>query len=131
MTDTVSKKKRSSIMSKIKGKKTRIEKSFVKILNNNKIKHRANVKNLFGKPDIAISSKKIVIFLDSCFWHGCKKHCRMPAQNRDYWINKISRNKKRDKEVLKHYKEKGWKIIRIWEHDLGNYQKVNRIIQDI
>ena len=55
---------------------------------------------------------------DSCFWHGCKKHCRIPAVRKKYWTEKIVRNKERDKEVSKYYKKQSWKIFRIWEHDL-------------
>ena len=61
---------------------------------------------------------KTVIFIDSCFWHGCKKHGSIPATHTKFWTEKIDRNKTRDKEVNKHYKMKGWKVVRIWEHDL-------------
>jgi len=59
-----------------------------------------------------------VLFLDSCFWHGCKEHCRYPVTNKDYWHSKISRNIQRDKEAAKYYLDNNWTIIRIWEHDL-------------
>lgn len=59
-----------------------------------------------------------VIFIDSCFWHGCKDHCRIPIVRKKYWKAKIDKNIKRDKEVSVYYKRRGWKIFRIWEHDL-------------
>ena len=59
-----------------------------------------------------------MIFIDSCFWHGCKKHCSLPATREKFWTEKINRNRQRDKEVNKYYKKVDWKIIRIWEHDL-------------
>lgn len=118
MADKITKKERSSLMSKIKSKETKLEKDFRKLLWKEGIRYRKNSSKHFGKPDIVIASKKIVIFIDSCFWHGCKKHCRIPEVNRDYWVKKIARNKERDREVNRHYKKLGWKILRIWEHDI-------------
>ena len=118
MTDTVSKKKRSEIMSKIKSKDTKIEVEFRKAIWKAGYRYRKNPKGCFGKPDLVLKKYKTVIFIDSCFWHGCKKHCRIPATRKDYWIPKIERNKQRDKEVNRHYRKIGWKIIRVWEHDI-------------
>jgi len=114
-------------MSKIKSKGTKIEKSVREVLSKNDIKYKKNSSKYFGKPDITIASKKTVVFVDSCFWHGCKQHCRIPESNRDYWVNKINNNKKRDKLVSLHYKKVGWKIIRIWEHALKSNDKINKI----
>lgn len=71
-----------------------------------------------GKPDIAIKKYKLVIFLDSCFWHGCPLHGNKPKTNEDYWNKKLERNKTRDAEVTRYYQHKGWHILRIWEHDI-------------
>lgn len=84
-----------------------------------KISTQICLSSLFGKPDIVFKKYKTVIFVDSCFWHGCKKHCRLPATNKKYWNEKIERNKQRDKEVNRHYKKEGWQVLRVWEHDLG------------
>ena len=120
MTDIVSKKKRSEIMSKIKNKDSKIEQEFRKNLWKHGFRYSKNSKNYFGKPDIVLKKHKIVIFVDSCFWHGCKKHCRLPNSNKKYWEQKIKRNKERDKEVNKHYKKSDWEVVRILEHDLIN-----------
>lgn len=104
----------------VKSKDTKLEIKFRKVLKKLGYKFRINVSNYFGKPDIVLPKFKKVIFIDSCFWHGCTKHCRMPSSRKQYWVSKIERNKKRDKEVKKHYKIKGWKIFRIWEHDFKN-----------
>ena len=128
MTDIVSKKKRSEIMSAIRNKDTKIEIAFRKALWKQGFRYSKNSAKYFGKPDLALKKYKMVIFIDSCFWHGCKKHCRIPATNKKYWANKINRNKERDKEVNKIYKKSGWKIIRIWEHDLkNNLEKIVKI----
>ena len=122
MADTVSKKKRSGIMSKIKNKDTKIEIEFRKAIWKAGFRYRKNPKGYFGKPDLVLRKRKTVIFIDSCFWHGCKKHCRLPSTRKNYWLPKIERNKQRDKEVNRHYKKLGWKIIRVWEHNLKNYK---------
>jgi len=118
MTDTVPKEKRSEIMSRIKGSDTSFEDSFRKALWKRGLRYRKNVKGMTGKPDLCFPRDKIVVFLDSCFWHGCKYHCRTPKSNVEYWEGKIERNKKRDKEVTKFYKNNSYKIMRFWEHEV-------------
>jgi DNA mismatch endonuclease (patch repair protein) len=135
MKDIFSKKKRSEVMSLIKSKETKIEISFRKGLSEKGLKYRKNSSKYFGKPDIVFASHKIVIFIDSCFWHGCKIHGRMPTANKKYWADKIKRNKERDTEVSKHYKKLGWHIIRIWEHDIKNkggkvVNKIQKLIEE-
>lgn len=79
---------------------------------------RRNTKELFGNPDISIKKYKLVIFIDSCFWHQCPIHGNMPKTNVDFWDRKLSRNVERDKEVNNYYERKGWHIKRIWEHEI-------------
>lgn len=117
------------MMSLIKGKNTKLELSVSKQLWHRGFRFRKNVKSLFGKPDIAIKKFKVVIFVDSCFWHGCKDHFKIPKKNPDYWLKKINRNIQRDQAVTDYYKSKKWNIIRIWEHDLKSNSAV--IIEDI
>ncbi|MFP7253872.1 very short patch repair endonuclease [Terribacillus goriensis] len=90
---------------------------------------RRNVKSLKGTPDIAIKKYKIVIFIDSCFWHVCPIHGRIPKSNIEFWNDKLLRNKERDKEVTKHYEEINWNLLRIWEHEIrGEFEiTVNKI----
>ncbi len=116
--DTVSKKKRSEIMSRIRSRDSKIEVSFRKWLWAQGFRYRKNSEKYFGKPDIVLPKYKTVIFIDSCFWHGCKQHCRLPSTRRKFWKDKIERNKQRDKEVNRHYRKIEWKVIRVWEHDL-------------
>ncbi|WP_338113145.1 very short patch repair endonuclease [Paenibacillus artemisiicola] len=109
---------RSKSMGRIRGKNTKLEQSVSKALWRNGHRFRKNVLSLYGKPDIAIKKYKIVIFIDSCFWHGCKSHFKLPSKNSDYWSKKINRNIQRDMEVTQYYINKEWVLIRIWEHDL-------------
>ncbi len=118
MTDIFTKKKRSEIMSKVKNKDSKIEIEFQKKLWYAGFRYRKNPTKYFGKPDMVLSKYRTVIFIDSCFWHGCKRHGSIPVTHKKFWTKKIGRNKERDKEVNKHYKKDGWTAIRIWEHDL-------------
>lgn len=90
---------------------------------------RRNTKNLFGKPDISIKKYKIVIFIDSCFWHQCPMHGNMPKTNVEFWRAKLERNMKRDREVNEYYRKKGWNIKRIWEHEIK--EEFENIIKEL
>jgi DNA mismatch endonuclease (patch repair protein) len=107
-------------MRAVKSKDTKMEVAFRKKLWEKGFRYRKNSPKYFGKPDITLKKYKTVIFLDSCFWHGCSKHFRLPAARKNYWIPKIKRNKERDSEVNRYYKKLGWMVFRIWEHDLEN-----------
>lgn len=116
--DNVSKNKRSHIMAKVKSKNTAIEILFRKKLLQAEINFKKNITSYIGKPDIVLKKDRIVVFIDSCFWHGCYYHCRMPHTNRAYWNAKIQGNKERDKKVNSWYKKHDWIILRFWEHSL-------------
>jgi DNA mismatch endonuclease (patch repair protein) len=75
-------------------------------------------KGLLGKPDFADRKRKIAVFIDGCFWHGCPRHGHYPKSNAQFWKNKILTNKKRDKRFNLKLKENGWRVIRVWEHEL-------------
>ncbi len=101
-----------------KGNKT-TEAEFLRQLRDHKISGwRRQPKKVYGSPDFLFRKARTVLFVDGCFWHGCKKHCIMPKSNRKYWNHKIARNKIRDRVVNAFYKAKGWKVLRIWEHDI-------------
>lgn len=106
-------------MSRVRSKDSKIEVSFRKELWKRGFRYRKNSSKYFGKPDIVLRKYKAVIFIDSCFWHGCKKHCRIPSDRKEYWERKIKKNIARDKEVSKYYQKSEWRIFRIWEHRLG------------
>ena len=118
MPDKVSKETRHNIMKSIKSTHSKIENIVTKSLWHKGIRFRRNVKDLPGKPDIAIKKYKIVIFIDSCFWHGCELHCKLPKSNIAYWKKKIESNMQRDMIINKYYSENGWNIMRAWEHQL-------------
>ena len=116
--DTVSKNKRSEIMSRVKSKNSKIEMYLGRELSKVKLRYRKHVSGLPGKPDIAFIGKKVVVFVDSCFWHGCRWHGSKPSTNKKFWCDKITRNKERDKEINNKYRQMGWKVLRFWEHQI-------------
>jgi len=120
MADIFSKEKRSGIMSRVRNKDSKIEVEFRKKLWKAGLRYRKNSTKYFGKPDLVLRKYKTVIFIDSCFWHGCETHGSLPKTNKKFWKEKIARNIERDREVNSHYKKMGWNIIRIWEHKLKN-----------
>lgn len=118
--DIYSKKKRSQIMSKIKGKGTKLEDSGWALLHEVGMHFRKHPKGVFGNPDAGNKSKKIAIFFDSEFWHGYdwQNQKRTIKSKKKFWISKIERNMQRDKEVNAMLKKNGWRVIRIWECEL-------------
>lgn len=87
---------------------------------------------IFGKPDFAFRKARIAVFIDGCYWHGCRKHGRMPASNRAYWERKIGRNIERDRTVKRELRKAGWTVVRVWEHELkdGTVRRKLRRIED-
>lgn len=124
MADNISKEKRTATMKAIRSKDSKIEVVFRKELWKMGLRYIKNSSKYFGKPDVLLKKDKTVIFIDSCFWHGCKKHCRIPTTHRKYWTQKIERNIERDREVVLFYKNLSWKVIRIWEHQLKNSENI-------
>jgi DNA mismatch endonuclease, patch repair protein len=127
MTDNLTKEQRKKNMKAIKSQSA-LENKVSKELWRLGLRFRKNAK-LFGKPDISIKKYKIVIFIDSCFWHCCPIHGNMPKSNRDYWEKKLERNKLRDIEVNKYYFDKGWNVLRVWEHEFK--EDFNRALNKI
>jgi DNA mismatch endonuclease (patch repair protein) len=114
--DVVSREKRSEIMRAIKGKNTKPEIAIRKLLHGLGYRFRLHRKDLPGSPDIVFVSRKKVVFVHGCFWHGhaCKRN-RVPASNRAYWMEKIARNKRRDARVKRALTHLGWAHHTVWE----------------
>jgi DNA mismatch endonuclease (patch repair protein) len=71
--------------------------------------------NLTGKPDFIFPTKKVAVFVDGCFWHGCPRHRRLPKSRVSFWKNKLTKNVTRDRKVSKLLRSMGWTVLRIWE----------------
>jgi DNA mismatch endonuclease (patch repair protein) len=116
-------------MTRIKGKNTKPEIMLRKALWREGVRYRLAYK-LDGKPDLVIPKTRIVIFIDGCFWHQCPLHCKIPDTNRDFWVNKLSRNVQRDKVVTEILEKAGWRVFRCWEHEVrqGLADVINKIL---
>jgi DNA mismatch endonuclease (patch repair protein) len=131
--DTVSPEKRSEIMRAVKGQGNKdTELVLARLLRQNEIIGWRRHRKLFGSPDFIFRGEKVAMFVDGCFWHRCSKHCRMPKSNRIYWKRKIASNKDRDRLVTRTLRKAGWRVLRIWEHELARKNEVrllNRILR--
>lgn len=89
-------------------------------------------KHLEGRPDIIFPGRKVVIFVDGCFWHGCPLGCKgVPATNRDFWRKKIDANKKRDQLVSNSLRDAGWRVKRYWEHQIKRLDGLEAIVSEM
>ena len=117
MADRLTKAQRSYCMSRVRGKDTSLERRVRSELHMLGYRFRKHVVTLPGKPDIVFLKKKTAVFIDGDFWHGW----RFP-QWKDtlslFWQHKIIQTRKRDRRNFQRLRSMGWKVIRIWEHQL-------------
>ena len=120
MPDIFSKRKRSDVMSRIRGVGNKdTELRLMQIFRVNGIKGWRRGSKLTGKPDFVFPKLRLAVFVDGCFWHGCPRHGTKPKTNAAFWRRKIARNRARDAEVNRALRQLGWRVLRIWEHELG------------
>lgn len=106
-------------MSRIKGKNTRPEQLVMKELKTNGLKFVTHVRDLPGRPDVVFPNKRLAIFIDGDFWHGW----RFPLWEHklsDKWREKIAATRRRDQRNFRKLRRNGWKVIRVWEHQIEN-----------
>ncbi len=125
MTDVHRPEVRSYNMSRIKGKNTNPELLVRKFLFSLGYRYRLHYTKLPGKPDITFTKIRLVIFIHGCFWHGHEgcKYYKVPQTRREWWLNKINGNKKKDKDNIKELQSDEWEVITIWECDLKPKKK--------
>ena len=120
MTDVYSPEKRSAVMRRVKGSGTTPELAVRRLIRGLGGRYRLNRKDLPGKPDIVLAGRRLAIFVHGCFWHGhpCARGARVPKTNRDYWLDKIGRNRTRDIAARGALERTGWRVETVWECDL-------------
>lgn len=118
--DFLSKEQRSERMQRIRSKGTRIEVLLGKALWAKGLRYRKNDRTVLGKPDFTFKRVKVAVFCDSEFWHGknWKKAKERIKGNQEYWLAKIERNIRRDREVNLKLRNEGWIVLRFWGKDL-------------
>lgn len=133
MPDVFTKEKRSEVMSCIRGRGNKdTELALATIFRTAGITGWRRHQPVFGKPDFIIRKVRLAIFVDGCFWHGCPKHSNLPVNNRPFWRKKLTANQTRDRLVTRTLRKRGWRVLRIWEHELRNPTRVlSRILRSL
>jgi DNA mismatch endonuclease (patch repair protein) len=123
--DTLTKEARSALMARIRSKDTKPElaaRAAAKALGLRPSTHRAD---LPGKPDMVFASRKAAVFVNGCFWHGhagCPK-ARTPRSNEGFWTAKLAANKARDRRNRRDLRRMGWRVLTVWECDMGRLER--------
>jgi len=134
MPDVFTKRKRSEVMSRIRGAGNKdTELRLIQIFRAAGIIGWRRRSKLIGRPDFVFPrsigsglkrTKPVAVFVDGCFWHGCSKHATWPKGNAAFWRKKILGNKARDRRINRALRKRGWIVIRIWEHELRRRDEV-------
>lgn len=90
-----------------------------RLLHSRGLRYRVDYPPLGGRrrADIVFTRKRIAVFIDGCFWHGCPEHASRPTVNTDYWDPKLQRNIERDRETSALLEDADWTVLRFWEHE--------------
>ena len=116
MADRVDRETRHRIMVANRGKNTSPEVEVRRALFCKGFRYRLHDRRLPGKPDIVLPSSRLVVFVHGCYWHGhrCRRKPHSKS-NRDFWRDKVDRNRKRDISVRNELLDNGWRILVVWE----------------
>ncbi len=82
------------------------------------------------RPDFVFPKLRLALFVDGCFWHACPMHTTKPRSNAAFWRKKFAANKARDRLVTRTLRKKGWRVLRIWEHELAR-KREGRLLRRI
>ncbi|MBI5429557.1 MAG: DNA mismatch endonuclease Vsr [Nitrosomonadales bacterium] len=125
MSDIWSKQKRSEVMSLIRSRGNKAtELRLIEIFREHGITGWRRNQPILGKPDFTFRRERVVVFVDGCFWHGCPRCYQRPKSNRKFWDEKIAANRKRDRRVNRELRGLGWRVVRVWEHQLNNSARI-------
>ena len=105
-------------MASIKQKNTGIEKTVFNGLRKEGLSFQRNYKKVLGSPDVALPRQKVAIFIDGAFWHGYRYPSWSKRLSSKFWKTKIERNRKRDRNTFAKLRGDGWRVMRVWEHEL-------------
>lgn len=113
-------------MQAVKSEDTAPEMAVRRVVFANGFRYRLHRRDLPGKPDLVFPRTHKVIFVHGCFWHGhnCARGARVPKHNREYWTNKINRNKARDRAARAALKSLGWMSLVVWECELKRQERL-------
>jgi DNA mismatch endonuclease (patch repair protein) len=129
MADIITRARRSALMAKVRGRgNASTEVALAAILRAegwSGWRRQQVVRGMVAKamlfrvrPDFVFRSRRLVIFVDGCFWHGCPRHGTQPQGNAAFWRAKFRSNRERDRRDTRNLRRAGWKVLRLWEHEL-------------
>jgi len=81
----------------------------------------------YVRADFVFRREGLAVFVDGCFWHGCPRHYTRPKGNQKFWDAKVLRNRARDRTVNRGLRIEGWRVLRLWEHDLSSKQEARLV----
>jgi DNA mismatch endonuclease (patch repair protein) len=127
--DPLSPEQRSERMSRVRGTNNKSTEGKVeRILEENGIsgwiKHPAGIP---GRPDFYFPDQRLALFVDGCFWHACPKCGRLPKSRPEFWLVKIDGNRRRDNRTRRTLRKSGFRVMRVWEHDLKHLRWLDRL----
>ncbi len=110
---------RSGLMSQIRSRNTMFENVIFDQLKKCGLEFQTHCREVAGTPDIVQINRRRAVFLDSDFWHGWRYPVWAASLKSDFWRQKIERTRKRDKLIMGRLRRAGWRVRRIWVHELG------------
>ncbi len=135
MTDTLSPAERSARMALVQGKNTKPEMRVRRALHAAGLRYRLHDKRLPGHPDIVFPSRRIAVEVRGCLWHqhpdpACKL-ARMPKSRLDFWRPKLEGNAIRDRRQEAELAAMGWRLIVVWECQVGDAARIQAVIEEV
>ena len=138
MPDVFTKSKRSPVMSRIRSRGNKdTELALVRVFRANGITgwrrqtevriQKSEARIFKVRPDFVFPKRRVAVFVDGCFWHGCPQHATKPKNNAAFWRKKLAGNKTRDRLVTRTLRRNGWRVLRIWEHDLARKRETHLV----
>jgi DNA mismatch endonuclease, patch repair protein len=126
--DSISKEARSALMAKVRsrGNRSTEVKLRLALVRAGIVGWKLHPKSVVGQPDFWFPQQEVALFVDGCFWHGCKQCLRLPKGNRSYWRQKIDGNISRAKVINRKLRSVGIKVLRFWEHDVKDRRTLER-----
>lgn len=120
---------RSQQMGRIRGGNTEPEMILRRRLWRHGFRYLVNFVTPSGRADIAFPTKQVAVFVDGCFWHGCPDHYVRPRSGSTFWASKLATNTARDARQTVNLEAAGWRVCRIWEHEV--FQNPNSAVQRV
>jgi DNA mismatch endonuclease, patch repair protein len=129
--DSLSPKQRSEVMARVRSKNTRPEMVVRKLVFALGYRYRLHKRNLPGCPDLVFAPRGKVIFVHGCFWHRHSRCnlARLPKSRIDFWVPKLEGNRRRDERNKRALAREGWKVLTIWECQLGDADRLSAVIR--